>query len=143
MLAALWGALPTMAWAQFTYITNADDTITITGYTGPGGYVTIPSTINGLPVTSIGDDAIYNPSLTSVMIPKSVTSIGNYAFLDDFSLAAINVDVSNPTYSSSDGVLFDKDQVTLVEFPPGRSGTTPSRTGSPASEIMHLTCAPT
>ena len=34
-------------------------TITITNYTGPGGAVTIPSTINNLPVTSIGHEAFY------------------------------------------------------------------------------------
>ena len=40
--------------AQFNY-TTTNGTITITGYTGSGGAVTIPDTINGLPVTSIGD----------------------------------------------------------------------------------------
>jgi hypothetical protein len=60
--------------------------VTITGYTGTGGAVTIPSTIDGKPVTAIGNDAFYNKSsgtgkgLTSVTIPDSVTSIGNYAF---------------------------------------------------------------
>ena len=49
-------ALPAAVQAQFTYTTN-NGAITITGYTGPGGAVTIPSTINGLPVTSIGDQA--------------------------------------------------------------------------------------
>ena len=49
-------ALPAVVQAQFTY-TTTNGTITITGYTGPGGWVTIPSTINGLPVTSIGDYA--------------------------------------------------------------------------------------
>ena len=47
------GSLPT----EFNYTTN-NGTITITGYTGPGGAVTIPSTINGLPVTSIGDRCV-------------------------------------------------------------------------------------
>ena len=46
--------LPTVTQAQdFTYTTN-NGTITITGYIGPGGVVTIPETINDLPVTSIG-----------------------------------------------------------------------------------------
>ena len=40
--------------AQFSY-TVEQGKVTITGYTGPGGLVTIPPTINGLPVTSIGD----------------------------------------------------------------------------------------
>src|ERR1035441_6787802 len=72
--------LPATVQAQFNYTTNSG-TITITKYTGPGGAVTIPDTINGLPVTSIGDhafDSCYN--MTSVTIPNSITSIGNWAF---------------------------------------------------------------
>src|SRR6266581_1921859 len=73
-------ALPAMARAQFTYITN-NGTITITGYTGPGGAVTIPGVIDGLPVTSIGQEAfnlVYN--MTAVTIPNSVLTIGGEAF---------------------------------------------------------------
>ena len=74
-------AQPAVVQAQdFTYVTNKG-TITITGYTGPGGAVTIPSTTNGLPVTSIGDNAfawLGNP--TSVTISDSVTNIGVAAF---------------------------------------------------------------
>jgi hypothetical protein len=69
---------------EFNY-TTSNGTITITGYTGPGGAVTIPSTINvsgvDLPVVSIGNDAFYNCStLTDVTIPDSVTNIGGQAF---------------------------------------------------------------
>jgi hypothetical protein len=58
----IWGAtfsgLPTALWEPFTAATNADNaTVTLTGYTGPGGTVTIPGTLNGLPVTSIGTNA--------------------------------------------------------------------------------------
>src|SRR5712672_3501673 len=42
---------------DFSY-TNTNGTITITGYTGPGGNVIIPGTIDGLPVTSIGVSAL-------------------------------------------------------------------------------------
>ncbi|MGA2660912.1 MAG: hypothetical protein ABSH34_25800, partial [Verrucomicrobiota bacterium] len=48
--------LPAVVQAQFNY-TNTNGTITITKYTGSGGAVTIPSTIDGLPVTSIGSHA--------------------------------------------------------------------------------------
>ncbi len=65
--------------------TTSNGAITITQYTGPGGDVTIPDSIpgttNGLPVTSIGLEALGNCyGLTSVTIPSSVTSIGDYAF---------------------------------------------------------------
>ena len=46
-------ALPAAVQAQYSYATN-NGTITITGYTGPGGDVTIPDRISDLPVTSIG-----------------------------------------------------------------------------------------
>lgn len=73
--------LPASVRAQdFTYTTNVG-AITITGYTGAGGDVVIPDTIDGLPVTDIGTRAFYgNTSLTSVLIPVSVTNISNSAF---------------------------------------------------------------
>ena len=65
---------------DFTY-TNTGIAITITGYTGPGGVVTIPDIIDLLPVTRIGDSAFYScTNLTSVVIPDSVTNIGDSAF---------------------------------------------------------------
>ncbi len=73
-------APPAVMQTQFTYITNSG-TITITGYTGSSGTITIPSTITGLAVTSIGDEAFYGISgLTAVTIPNSVTNIGTEAF---------------------------------------------------------------
>ena len=48
--------LPATVRAQYDSTTN-NGTITITGYPGPSGAVTIPAIITGLPVTSIGDSA--------------------------------------------------------------------------------------
>lgn len=73
------GLSPT-AQAQFNY-TVANGTVTITGYTGSGGEVVIPDTLEDLPVTRIGDSAFYQQrSITSVTIPDSVISIGDSAF---------------------------------------------------------------
>src|SRR5450759_623024 len=109
---------------DYTYTTNSDNTITITKYTGSGGAVVIPSTINGTTVTSIGEAAFFtNASLTSVMIGSSVTNIGFGAFFACASLTAITVDALNAVYSSVAGVLFNKSQTTLIQCPGGKAGT--------------------
>jgi hypothetical protein len=107
---------------QFSY-TVASGAVTITGYTGSGGRLTIPDTITGLRVTSIGDLAFYNcTSLTSVTIGTNVTNIGWAAFDRCSSLTEITVGTSNPAYSSVAGVLFDKSQSTLIQYPGGKAG---------------------
>src|SRR4051812_33504705 len=73
--------MPAALQAQLSYLITTNLTVTITGYTGPGGAVIIPSMTNGLPVTAIGDNAfLYHNSVTDVTIPESVTSIGASAF---------------------------------------------------------------
>ena len=58
----------------------------------PTGAVTIPSTLGGKPVTSIGYDAFYGCSgLTSVTIPNSVTSIGDGAFYYCSGLTSVTI----------------------------------------------------
>ncbi len=55
----------------------------VTGYTGASSNVDIPSTYKGIPVTSIGDEAFaYNHVITSITIPDSVVSIGDYVFFE-------------------------------------------------------------
>jgi hypothetical protein len=85
--------------------------------------VVIPATTNGYPVTSIADEAFESAPLTCVIIPNSVTNVGNYAFALCTSLTNISVDASNPAYSSLSGVLFDNEQVTLLQFPGGLGGS--------------------
>jgi len=67
---------------DYSYITNADDTtLTITGYLGFASVVSIPSTINGMVVNSLGGTAFaYDSGLESVTIPDSVTNLGGWGF---------------------------------------------------------------
>ena len=98
--------------------------ITVAKYTGPGGVVIIPGTLNGLPVTSIGNYAFHRcANLVSVTIPASVTSIGGTSFEACSGLTSIIVDAANPVYcSSADGIVFSKDKTTLICYPAGKSG---------------------
>ena len=87
------------------------------------GNITIPSTLSGYPVTSIYDFAFANCSyLTNVVIPESVTNIGESVFYACESLTNIQVVPNNNYYSSQDGVLFNKDKTILISFPGGKSG---------------------
>jgi uncharacterized repeat protein (TIGR02543 family) len=88
---------------------------------------------SGSQLASIGQQAFMGATrLTSITIPASVTTIGASAFSNapffnppgTLSLTAINVDPANPNYSSIDGVLFDKNATTLIQYPSRKSNTT-------------------
>jgi len=112
-------AAPVAALAQYTYTTNPDGvTCTITSYTGSSGTLTIPSTIDGLTVVAIGDSAFAGTAviygnlainypdsvLTSVVIPDTVTNIGQAAFDDCNNLTNIVVWGNLGSYAFGDCV---------------------------------------
>ena len=140
---------PTTAFAKqigdFECIVS-DTGVKITWYYGSGGAVEIPDTIEDKPVTSIenafsscasltditlpdslkdiGSNAFNRcTSLKSVNIPQSVTSIYYTAFDNCTSLESFTVDENNTAYSSADGVLFNKDQTILMQYPQGNTNT--------------------
>jgi hypothetical protein len=91
MLLLLQGLAALLGADDYIYTTN-NGTITINRYTGSGGTVSIPSSINGLPVTAIGDKAFWRcKGLASVTMPNSVTSIGNDAFRSCDSLTNVTI----------------------------------------------------
>lgn len=122
-----------------------DGAVKITKYTANLSAVTIPSEIDGLPVTIIGESAFANTITSSVTIPATVTTIEDFAFyatrLKTVSIgdavtsigyqafAACNylesvvVDGNNTEYSSLDGNLYSKDGLTLIQYAIGKSET--------------------
>lgn len=190
LLGLLATSLHALQSGDFTY-SGYPDAVIITGYTGPGGAVTIPETIEGLPVlsfgltfsrnttitsvtipntvksinsesflnctgltsvtipssiTSIGNSAFYNctgltdvsipfgvtsiygyafygcTGLTNVMLPSSITIIDTQVFYECSNLGNISVEASSTTYSAAGGVLFNKEETTLIQYPGGKIG---------------------
>ena len=76
---------------DFEYVIE-DGRTKITKYVGNEQYITIPDSIEGVPVTEISYYAFEaNYDIVSVQIPESVTLIGEDAFMDCSSLAEVNI----------------------------------------------------
>ena len=77
---------------DYTYVLDGDPAVaTIVGYTGDGGPISIPSTVGGYPVRTIGESAFSGAYLTSVTIPSGVTGISNSAFSMCNDLTSVNI----------------------------------------------------
>jgi hypothetical protein len=108
--------VPAVVQAQFTFTTNADGSLNISQYTGPGGAVTIPSTTNGLTISTIGTNAFYDcTNVTSVMILNSVTTIASLAFFKCTSLT--NIALPNSITSVGDSAFGGCTSLTGVNLP--------------------------
>ena len=94
----------------------SDDHVIITACDKNANSVEIPTELDNLPVTEIAESAFAKcTGLQNIFIPESVTIIGQNAF--SLGIAEIAVSEENPVFSSCDGVLFDKEQKILIEYP--------------------------
>ncbi len=136
---------------DFGYSLLSDGTANITAYTGTQTELVIPTTIDGYTVTKINWYAFANnttlesvvipegvttiecnafekcTSLKSVSIPRSVTAINGQLFIGNpfngcTALEGIDIDDENEVYCDIDGVVYSKDQTTLVLCPSGKAG---------------------
>jgi len=129
--------------ADFACRPTTDNKLILEHYTGPGGAVSIPETIDGRPVTRVHGNAFTDRrQMTSLNIPASIIELGDArvrcmegmvegaqlggainVFQHCSGLTAITVDAANPKYGSVDGVLFDKSLTTLIHYPNASPGS--------------------
>ncbi len=84
---------------------------------GKTGSYTIPETVE-----TICEGALsFCENLTELNIPSSVSTIEENDFYLCSNLISINVDSSNESYSSQNGILYDKNKTTLLRFPRGKT----------------------
>lgn len=77
---------------EFFDYTDVEGGVEITGYTGSDAYVYLPGSIDDKAVVSISESAFEaNTDITKIVIPASVTSIGDFAFYDCTALLDITV----------------------------------------------------
>jgi hypothetical protein len=112
------------------YETNADGSITITGYGTCtdedviiySTYYVVDSTGKSVTklVTGIATGAFMNnATIKTISIPASVTTIGNGAFAGCTKLTAFTVESDNKNFSTTGGMLMSKDGATIVAYPAG------------------------
>ena len=144
-----WG---TITGATFTITVTAPSrdftfdatTGTIKKYNGNDAVVNIPSEINGTPVTTIGNAAFRDSSVTSVTIPASVTEIGSNAFAGCTNLTSVNYagDWSNLTIQSGNPAVQDaaNEQLFDFEFTPDNTAVIVNSYNGTAADVTIPSC---
>jgi hypothetical protein len=98
--------------------------VTVLGNNAFTGCFNLASLVIGDSVTTIGSGAFYECiNLTNITIGAGVTNLGSDGFNDSASLTAIDVSPLNPDFSTVRGMLFDKNQTTLLYCPEGIAGS--------------------
>ena len=135
----------------WSYETNSNGTLTITGYSGTETKVTVPATIGGKSVSEIGyaafasnsvleemtvsegiqtvnGDVFTMSSLKKLWLPASLNTFRPSANMDK--LEGIYADSASQFYKDVDGVLYNKNMTTLVKYPAQKKATTFAVPGS-------------
>ena len=95
----------------------------ITGYTGSGGAVIIPSELNGIPVRGLWlNHSTAVLSISSLTIPNSLTVISVSHPERYRNLTNVVVASDNAMFSAQDGALYNKSGTTLLFIPAGKRG---------------------
>jgi len=77
-----------------------------------------------LHITAIGKGAFANSRLKNIIVHEEIDTIGDYAFDVCRQFENITINERNRAYSSSNGVLFNKDKTILIKYPANKNERT-------------------
>lgn len=112
---AFWGAVEV---AKFDIPSTVEEIDSCAFAACPLTEITLPDALRKL-----GGRAFWACKLQTINIPAGLTEIGLTPFMNIRTLVSVNVDPSNPAYSSEGGVLFDKNKTKLIQYPGGNPRT--------------------
>ena len=103
---------------------NDDKYIKVTEYIESDTYVVIPESINidgeDIPIKEIGEEAFYNnKNLISIIIPNSVTTIGNNAFEDCSNLTTVTIGENSQLTTIGEYAFYNCSSLTSIYIPSG------------------------
>lgn len=87
-------------WEMFRYSVSGKSA-TLIAYQGRSDIVVIPARLGGVSVTTIDDSAFRGSSMTEVVLPDSITTIGEFAFADCENLHTITLSSDLRTVGTS------------------------------------------
>lgn len=105
---------------NFRYQITPDNTAIIGCLNSLAGYVSIPETVNDIPVDTIGQYAFKGQAeITTLNISKNIKTFNvYYAFEGLDGLEKFEVDENNNIFTTdSDGILYNKSKTQLIKYP--------------------------
>lgn len=85
-------------------------------------------------VAIISEEAFAGTEIEAIHFPASLNVLQAKAFIDCNSLTTFTVDANNTNYMAKDGVLWSKDETTVVLYPAGKTGEVTFETGTKFAE---------
>ena len=119
-LLALSGAASADSCGLFDYRVLDDGSAVITGYRGSGESLAFPESVDGYPVSALGQGFSIRSAgvknLRSVTIPNTMTTIEPGAFQFAEYLTEIAIAGDHPVLAFSDGVLYDREEQRILLY---------------------------
>lgn len=127
-LYAKWEPKPTINYTKTTLddfeYTQEGGVVTLTKYLGTETHIALPDEAMAIGYSgAYGNSGCFytDASVEAVFIPATITSIDSSAFYWASKLTSIEVEETSAHYAAKDGVLFSKDNKTLMVYPFAKS----------------------